>query len=96
MGFKVVAVTGLQFWVLFWIHRQAPDFQRNRELLNTYGYRDYDPQTGRWTGRDPIDEVGGPLWFDKIEKYTKTRREFDDELIELMVVPILFCKFERC
>jgi RHS repeat-associated protein len=24
-----------------------------------YGYRYYNPQTGRWIGRDPIEEVGG-------------------------------------
>ena len=25
-----------------------------------YGYRYYDPVTGRWSSRDPINEVGGP------------------------------------
>ena len=24
-----------------------------------YGYRDYDPPTGKWTSRDPIEEQGG-------------------------------------
>ena len=24
-----------------------------------YGYRYYDPQTGRWPSRDPIEEEGG-------------------------------------
>ncbi len=27
--------------------------------LNYYGYRYYDPQNGRWLGRDPIGEQGG-------------------------------------
>ncbi|MDM8007019.1 MAG: RHS repeat-associated core domain-containing protein, partial [Phycisphaerae bacterium] len=27
--------------------------------LYYYGYRDYDPGTGRWLGRDPIEERGG-------------------------------------
>lgn len=28
-------------------------------LLNYYGYRYYDPETGRWLNRDPIEEQGG-------------------------------------
>ncbi|MCC5859762.1 MAG: hypothetical protein JJT90_16505 [Ectothiorhodospiraceae bacterium] len=24
-----------------------------------FGYRDYDPETGRWTARDPIGFAGG-------------------------------------
>jgi hypothetical protein len=24
-----------------------------------YGYRFYDPETGRWPSRDPIEEMGG-------------------------------------
>lgn len=27
--------------------------------LNIYGYRYYDPETGRWPSRDPIEERGG-------------------------------------
>ena len=27
--------------------------------LNYYGYRYYDPLTGRWPSRDPIGEMGG-------------------------------------
>ncbi|NJM37198.1 MAG: RHS repeat-associated core domain-containing protein, partial [Akkermansiaceae bacterium] len=27
--------------------------------LNYYGYRWYDPRTGRWPSRDPIEEEGG-------------------------------------
>jgi len=32
-----------------------------------YGYRYYDPVTGRWPSRDPLAEVGGPLWFEHEE-----------------------------
>jgi len=28
-------------------------------LLHFYGYRYYDPLTGRWPSRDPIEEEGG-------------------------------------
>lgn len=45
--------------------------------LYYYGYRYYDPVTGRWPGRDPIEEEGGInlygfvlnnpiIWFDSI------------------------------
>ncbi|MCH2039483.1 MAG: RHS repeat-associated core domain-containing protein [Saccharospirillaceae bacterium] len=27
--------------------------------LIRFGYRDYDPETGRWTARDPIGFAGG-------------------------------------
>ena len=27
--------------------------------MRVYGYRDYDPPTGRWPSRDPIGELGG-------------------------------------
>jgi RHS repeat-associated protein len=31
----------------------------NSASLVYYGYRYYDPQTGRWPSRDPIEEIGG-------------------------------------
>jgi RHS repeat-associated protein len=30
-----------------------------RPLVAYYGYRYYDPKTGRWPSRDPIEEEGG-------------------------------------
>lgn len=42
----------------------APDLQGNRAPFTApkafyYGYRYYDPLTGRWPSRDPIEELGG-------------------------------------
>jgi RHS repeat-associated protein len=33
--------------------------RRSRPRVAYYGYRYYDPQTGRWPSRDPIEEEGG-------------------------------------
>jgi RHS repeat-associated protein len=33
--------------------------------LYYYGYRCYDPNTGRWLNRDTIGDVGGSTWFEK-------------------------------
>jgi RHS repeat-associated protein len=33
--------------------------RRSRPCVAYYGYRYYDPQTGRWPSRDPIEEEGG-------------------------------------
>ena len=33
--------------------------KKTKTGLNYYGYRYYDPVTGRWPSRDPIEEVGG-------------------------------------
>ena len=35
------------------------DFQRLSSGVADYGYRYYDPNTGRWPSRDPIEERGG-------------------------------------
>lgn len=37
---------------------RLPDRPRSRRL-RIYGYRYYDPVTGRWPSRDPIEERGG-------------------------------------
>ena len=42
--------------------RPRPKTQQTRGLrprVAYYGYRYYDPQTGRWPSRDPIEEKGG-------------------------------------
>jgi integrase/recombinase XerD len=36
-----------------------PKNRRSRPRVTYYGYRYYDPQTGRWSSRDPIEEKGG-------------------------------------
>jgi RHS repeat-associated protein len=33
--------------------------RRSRPCVAYYGYRYYDPKTGRWPSRDPIEEEGG-------------------------------------
>jgi RHS repeat-associated protein len=40
---------------------QGGDFRRSarRGYEHLYGYRWYDPLTGRWPSRDPIGEEGG-------------------------------------
>jgi len=38
--------------------QKSPEFQRFGTGVIYYGYRYYDPQTGRWPSRDPIGEKG--------------------------------------
>jgi RHS repeat-associated protein len=38
---------------------ESPHNQPNRAGVAYYGYRYYDPKTGRWPSRDPIEERGG-------------------------------------
>ncbi len=35
------------------------DTQATLSLVAYYGFRYYDPVTGRWPSRDPIEETGG-------------------------------------
>jgi len=37
----------------------TPDLSGNKASVAYYGYRYYDPVTGRWPSRDPIEEEGG-------------------------------------
>jgi integrase/recombinase XerD len=37
----------------------TPDLSGNKASVAYYGYRYYDPTTGRWPSRDPIQEEGG-------------------------------------
>jgi len=37
----------------------TPDLSGNKASVAYYGYRYYDPITGRWPSRDPIEEEGG-------------------------------------
>ena len=39
--------------------QKSPEFQRFGTGVIYYGYRYYDPVTGRWPNRDPIEERGG-------------------------------------
>jgi RHS repeat-associated protein len=39
--------------------QKSAEFQRFRPCVTYYGYRWYDPITGRWPSRDPIEEQGG-------------------------------------
>lgn len=39
-------------------HREEPTFTKPADLYY-YGYRWYEPVTGRWPSRDPIEEIGG-------------------------------------
>ncbi len=45
--------------------------------LNYYGYRVYSPGLGRWLARDPLGEIGGPLWFD-----LQSQRQMEQESSE--------------
>jgi hypothetical protein len=36
--------------------------------VDYYGYRYYDPETGRWPSRDPIGEPGGINWQKSLEE----------------------------
>ncbi len=39
--------------------RFCPEMRQSGTGMAYYGYRYYDPQTGRWPSRDPIEEAGG-------------------------------------
>jgi RHS repeat-associated protein len=43
--------------------RFSTKYQDDETSLNYYGCRYYDPSTGRWLSRDPIDEQGGVNLF---------------------------------
>lgn len=47
--------------------RFSTKYQDDESGLNYYGYRYYDPNTGRWLSRDPIEEVGGINIYDCIQ-----------------------------
>ena len=44
------------------------DFSQNRAVgITYYGYRYYDPVTGRWPSRDPLGERGGPNLYGMVD-----------------------------
>ncbi|MGE9289779.1 MAG: RHS repeat domain-containing protein [Puniceicoccales bacterium] len=53
---RVIASTGSPDDFAF---RFSTKYQDNETTLLYYGFRYYDPQTGRWVNRDPIGEYGG-------------------------------------
>jgi RHS repeat-associated protein len=59
--------------------RFSSKFQDDETRLLYYGYRYYDPSTGRWNSRDPIGERGGPiLWV-----FTRNRPTLEVDFLGL-------------
>jgi len=56
------------------VHRFSTKPWQLESGLYYYGYRYYDPVTGRWPSRDPIGERGGPRWFDHQDREQFFRR----------------------
>lgn len=55
--------------------------------LVRFGFRDYDPQAGRWTAKDPIGFAAGPNVYAYTDSNPVTFRDptgLDDELDELV------------
>jgi len=52
------------------------DFQRLTPHVAYYLYRDYDPVTGRWASRDPIEEDGGLNLYAFVANSALKRRDF--------------------
>ncbi len=46
---------------------KSPEIQAFRSGVTYYGYRFYDPVTGRWPSRDPIEEAGGVNIYQFVE-----------------------------
>jgi RHS repeat-associated protein len=53
---RLVSTTGTPAVFTYRFSTKPQDFETG---LYYYGYRYYDPQTGRWPSRDPIEEQGG-------------------------------------
>ncbi len=60
--------------------RICPKMRQNGSSVAYYGYRYYDPQTGRWPSRDPKNEVGGPWWFEKLAEIDQSIAEMKKRL----------------
>ena len=59
------------------------DFQRITPRVAYYGYRYYDPVTGRWPSRDPIQERGGVNLYRFVENSPKDR----NDKLGLLIMP---------
>jgi uncharacterized protein RhaS with RHS repeats len=69
---------------------KSPRLRAFRPVVMYYGYRWYDPETGRWPSRDPIEEDGGMNlygfvgnngvnWWDLLGMEEYFSREISDE-----------------
>src|SRR5690606_26062226 len=57
-------------------HRFSTKPRDEETGLYYYGYRYYDPVTGRWPSRDPIEEKGGLNLYGFIENNGISRTDF--------------------
>ncbi|GHC40165.1 RHS repeat domain-containing protein [Roseibacillus persicicus] len=73
---------GLNQWLRFRFSTKHRDYNTG---LYYYGYRYYDPVTGRWPSRDPIEEYGGINLYNFISNSGLDRWDF-----------LGFCEGERC
>jgi RHS repeat-associated protein len=49
---------------------KSPKTQAFEGVVMYYGYRFYDPETGRWPSRDPIEEEGGANLYGFVGNYS--------------------------
>jgi RHS repeat-associated protein len=70
--------------------RFSTKYQDEETGLVYYGYRYYDPSTGRWLNRDPLGELGFMLLKERRQAFIRTTvtfREFTEQLNVLIAEP---------